>query len=119
MQNKLSDIVHNLSGINANECKSCMEWTKIKSECDFIDLKIIDGFRSNRLNFKYKECGKRCCKLKTEASGIFSIMHQFYSRVLKKFASLLRNLFALMDTGIVGENLTKVQYRLTKFFIAN
>ena len=90
MQNKLSDIVHNLSGINANECKSCMEWTKIKSECDFIDLKIIDGFRSNRLNFKYKEGGKRCSKLINEASRNVSTMHQFYSGDLNKLVFVVK-----------------------------
>ena len=52
-QRKLSALIDNLSGINNKECKSCMERKKIKSMCDFI------GFKSNRLNYKCKECGKK------------------------------------------------------------
>ena len=39
MQIKLSDLVDNLTGVFNKECKSCMEWKKIKSECDFIGFK--------------------------------------------------------------------------------
>ena len=51
MQNKLSDLVDNLSEICNKECKSCMERKKVKSEYDFI------RFRNNRLNYKCKKCG--------------------------------------------------------------
>ena len=53
MQSKLADLVDNLSEINKNERKSCMERKNIKSECDFME------FRNNRLNYKCKECGKK------------------------------------------------------------
>ena len=71
MQSKLSDLVDNLSGIYNKECKSCMERKKIKSECDFI------GFKNKRLNYKCKECGKKCSKLINEAIKHFPIMHQW------------------------------------------
>ena len=50
MQSKLSDLADNLSGINNNKNKSCLERKKIKSECNFI------GFRNNILNYKCKPC---------------------------------------------------------------
>ena len=53
MQSKLADLIDNLSEINKNERKSCMERKNIKSECDFME------FRNNRLNYKCKECGKK------------------------------------------------------------
>ena len=52
MPRKLTGLIDKLSGINNKECKSCME-KKIKSECDFI------GLKSNRLNYKCKESGKK------------------------------------------------------------
>ena len=42
MRSKLSDLVDNLSEIDNKNCKTCMERKNIKSECDFLDLKIID-----------------------------------------------------------------------------
>ena len=57
MPSKLSDTVDNLSGIYHKECKLCMERKKNKSECKFM------GQRNNRLNYKCKECGKRCSGL--------------------------------------------------------
>ena len=45
MQNKLSDLVDNLSEINNKDCKTCVKRKNIKSECDFI------GFKNNRLNY--------------------------------------------------------------------
>ena len=41
MQSKLSDLVDNLSEINNNDCKACMERKNIKSECGFV------GFKNN------------------------------------------------------------------------
>ena len=49
MQNKLSNLVDNLSGIFNKQSKSCIERKKIKSECDYI------GFRNNRLNYRNAE----------------------------------------------------------------
>ena len=50
MQNKLSDLVENLSEINNKDCKKCMERNKIRSECEFT------GLKDNRLKYKYKNC---------------------------------------------------------------
>ena len=63
MQSKLSDLHDSLSGIFNKECKSCMEKKNFfqNSEFDYI------GFRDNRLNYKCKECGKRCSKLISKA----------------------------------------------------
>ena len=76
MQSKLSDLIGNLSGINNNECKSYMERKKSKSECDFI------GFKNNRLNYKCKECGKKCTKLINEALKIFRLRINFAMVIL-------------------------------------
>ena len=50
MQNKLSNLVDNLSEINNKECKTCIERKNIKSECEFI------GLKNNGLNYRCKEC---------------------------------------------------------------
>ena len=43
MSSKLSDLVDDLSEINNNKgCEKCMERKNIRSECEFIGLKIID-----------------------------------------------------------------------------
>ena len=84
MQSKLSDLIDNLSGINYKKFKSCMERNKNKSKCNFI------GFRNNRLNYKCKECGKRCSKLINEAIKNFLIMYQFCNGDLNQFVLLLR-----------------------------
>ena len=42
MSSKLSDFVDKLSEINNKDCKKCMERKNIRSECEFIGLKIID-----------------------------------------------------------------------------
>ena len=86
MQSKLSDLVDNLSGIFNKEYKWCIERKKIKSEWDYI------GFRSNRLNYKCKECGTRFSKLISEAVRNFPITYKFCKGYHKKFALLLRSL---------------------------
>ena len=50
MPTSLSNHVDNLSEINKEECKACMNWENIKSECNFI------GQKNNNLHFKCKEC---------------------------------------------------------------
>ena len=50
MPSRLSDLVDNLSEINNKDCKICRERKNVKSECEFI------GFKSNRLNYRCKEC---------------------------------------------------------------
>ena len=48
MRSKLSNLVDNLSEINNQDCKTCIERKNIKSQCEFI------GFKNNRLNFRCK-----------------------------------------------------------------
>ena len=57
---------------------------KIKSEYEFF------GFKNNRLNYKCKECGKRCTKLIHEAIKYFPIMYEFCNGDLNKLVLLLR-----------------------------
>ena len=84
MQCKVSDLVDNLSGNYNTEYKSCMERKNIKLECDFI------GFKSNRLNYKCKECGKKCTKSINDAIKNFPIMYQLCNGDLNKIFLLLR-----------------------------
>ena len=84
MRNRLSDLVDNLSEIYKKECKPCMERRKIKSECDFI------GRKNNKLNYKCKECGKRCFKSINGSIKKFPIMDQFCGGDISKFVLLLR-----------------------------
>ena len=51
----------------------------IKSECDFIE------FKNNRLNYKCKECGKRCFKSINGLIKKFPIVYQFCKGDLNKF----------------------------------
>ena len=48
MPSKISNLVDNLSEINNKDCKTCMEKTYMKSECEFI------GLKNNRLNYRSK-----------------------------------------------------------------
>ena len=52
MSIKLLDLVNKLSEINNKDCKTCIEWKNIKSDCEFI------GFKNNRLNLRCKECNE-------------------------------------------------------------
>ena len=83
MQSKLSDLADKLSEINKKERKAFMERKNIKSECDF------NRFKNNRLNYRCKECGKRCSKLINEAIKNLSSLHQFYQDDLNKFVLVL------------------------------
>ena len=82
MQSKLSDLIDNLPEINKKECKACMEGKKIKSECDFI------GFKNNRLNYRCKECGKKCFKPINEAIKKIPNTNQFCNGDLNNFILL-------------------------------
>ena len=86
MSTSLADLVNNFSEINNNDCKSCME-KKIKSKCDFIE------FKNNRLNYKCKECGKRCTKSINGLIKKFSSVYQFCEGDLNNFVFLLRKGF--------------------------
>ena len=83
MQSKLSDLADKLSEINKKERKAFMERKNIKSECDF------NRFKNNRVNYRCKECGKRCSKLINEAIKNLSSLHQFYQDDLNKFVLVL------------------------------
>ena len=61
-----------------------MERKNIKSECDFIE------FRNNRLNYKCKECEKRCFKSANGLIKKFPIVYQFCKGDLNKFVLLLK-----------------------------
>ena len=50
MSTSLSNLVDNLSEINKEECKACMNGEINKSECDFI------GHENSNLRFKCKKC---------------------------------------------------------------
>ena len=80
MSASLSDLADYLLEINKKECKACMERKNIKWKCDFIE------FKNDRLNYKCKECGKRCFK---SINGL-SIVYQFCKGDLNKFILLLR-----------------------------
>ena len=61
-----------------------MERRKINSKCTFI------GLRNNRLNYKCKECGKRCFKSTNRLIKNFPNMYQFCNGDINKFVLLLR-----------------------------
>ena len=61
-----------------------MERKNIKSECDFTE------FKNNRLNYKCKECRKRCFKSINGLIKKFPIAYQFCKDDLNKFVWLLR-----------------------------
>ena len=84
MQSKLSDLVDNLSEINNKDCKTCMERKNIKSEFKFI------GFKTNRLNYRCKECKETSTKSINELIEKFPRMYQFCNGDLNKFVLLLR-----------------------------
>ena len=84
MQNKLPDLLENLSEINNKDCKTCMERKNIKSECDFI------GFKNNRLNYRCKECKGTSTKSINGLIEKFPSLYQFCNGDLNKFVLLLR-----------------------------
>ena len=57
---------------------------KIQSEYDFI------GLKNNRVNYKCKECGKKCFELINEVIKNFSIAYQICNSDVNKFLLLLR-----------------------------
>ena len=84
MRSKLSDLVDDLSEINNKDCTTCMERKNIKSECNFI------GFKTNRLNYRCKECKETSTKSINELIEWFPRMYQFCNGELNKFVLLLR-----------------------------
>ena len=96
MQNKLSDLVDNLSEINNKDCKKCMEKKNIKSECEFIGIKI------NRLTYRCKECSGKFAKPVKKLIEKFPSVYKFLNRYLNKFVLLLLRkgvyLYGYMDS---------------------
>ena len=87
IQSKLSDHVDNLSAVYNKDCKSCMERKKIKSECEFIELK------NNRLNYKCKECQKNARSQKMKQLEIFRLCINFAMMILKFFLLLRKGVY--------------------------
>ena len=73
-----------MSEIYKKECNGCKERRKIKSVCSFI------GLKSNKLNYKCKECKKRWLKSINGLIKKFPNIHQFCNGDINKFALLLR-----------------------------
>ena len=84
MPSKLSNLVDNLSEINNQDCKTCIERKNIKSQCEFI------GFRNNRLNYRSKECNGTSTKSVNDLIEKFPRTYTFCNGDLNKFALLLR-----------------------------
>ena len=84
MRSKLSDLVDNLSEINNKDCKTCIDRKNIKSECEFI------GLKSNRLNYRCKECNGTSSNSINEIIEKFPNTYQFCDGDLNKFVLLLR-----------------------------
>ena len=84
MPSKLSNIVDNLSEINNQDCKTCIERKNIKSQCEFI------GFKNNRLNYRCKECNGTSTKSVNDLIEKFPRTYTFCNGDLNKFALLLR-----------------------------
>ena len=61
MSSKLSELINNLFEIYSYECRGCKERKKVKSVCDFTELK------NNKLHYKWK---KRKNRLSTPISGL-------------------------------------------------
>ena len=83
MSSKLSDLIHNVSGIYDKDCIFYRK-EKIKSKCKLI------SFKNNRLYYKCEVHEKRCVKLIKEATKKFPILYQFCKDDLKKVFLLLR-----------------------------
>ena len=113
MSASLSSLVDNLSEINKKECKTCMERNNIKSECKFIE------FKNNILNYKCKECGKKCFKSINELIKKFSSTYRFCNKDLNKFVLLLRKGVYRYEYIDNWEKFNETSLPIKKIFIAN
>ena len=85
MSTSLSELIDNTSGIfKSIECKSCIEKTKIDSECCFA------GLKNNRLIYKCKECKEEWKRPLNKLIESFPSIYQFCEGDLNKFVILLR-----------------------------
>ena len=100
MSNSLSELVHNTSEFfKSEECKSCIEKTKINSEFCFVRLK------NKRLICKCKKkkkCKKECKRPIEKLTKMFLGIYQFCNSDVNKSFLLLRksvNPYQYMDTS--------------------
>ena len=84
MPSKLSNLVDNLSEINNQDCKTCIERKNIKSQCEFI------GFKNDRLNYRCKECNGISTKSVNDLIEKFPRTYTFCNGDLNKYVLLLR-----------------------------
>ena len=77
MPTSLSNHFDNLSEINKEKYKACMNGENIKSECDFI------GHKNNNLHLKCKECGK--IWLKPQLSCIVNSISEIIKKECKAY----------------------------------
>ena len=84
MSASLSSLVDNLSEIYKKECKARKERKKIRSKCNFIELK------NKRLYYKCKECNDESFKSINGLHKKFPKMYQFCNGYINKFILLLR-----------------------------
>ena len=84
MPSKLSSLVDNLSEINNQDCKTCIERKNIKSQSEFI------GFKNDRLNYRCKECNGTSTKSVNDLVEKFPRTYKFCNGNLNKFFLLIR-----------------------------
>ena len=84
MPTSLAHLVDKLSEIYKKECEKCMERKNIKSECDFIELKI------KKLRYKCKEWDKICLKPVNGLIKKVSNIHRYCNGDPNKFVLLVR-----------------------------
>ena len=84
MATSLASLTNNLSEINIKDCKKCMERTKIKSACEYIN------HNNNRLIYKCKKCNNKSYKSINTLKEKFPNTYQFCNGDLNKFILILR-----------------------------
>ena len=113
MSSKLSDLINNLSEIYSEECRSCKEETKIKSIRDFI------GLKNDKLHCKCNDCKKIWLTPISALIKKFPNTCEFCNGNINKFILLLKKVFILVNTWIVGEDLMKHHFLIKKLLMVN